>query len=896
MKKNVVLLIFVGFASLCLCAPRARAQATWGSISGFVSDPSGAAIAGANIKATAVSTGVETKAVSDSSGLYNLTHLTPGEYTVLVEAQGFKRFAQEHIVLQVDSTARIDPKLEIGAVTQEITVSAAPALLKSEKTDVAKDISQEQIDALPTLGHNTTYLYEIVPGAVEGIMQQLQGENPGGSILVTVSGQFWSNNEYLIDGITDMACCFSNQMVFNPNQESVSEMKVSTNDFDPEFGNAAGLVAQYVTKSGTNRIHGSAFWANQNKDFFAADPFTQKTPGTGPQGKGLGVAPYNWNQGGFSFGGPIRKNKMFIFGDYQFLRALEGASYQQTVPTAAERGGDFSALAATNPIYDPQTGNANGTGRTQFACGGTLNVICSNRIDKVSTNLFNLLPLPNKSGTDLNWVGSGTATFRNDAPDFKFDWNVTDKDKIFLRFSYMYSYLDNPPIMGVVAGGQAVAGLAAELAPTHDAGIALNYTHTFTPSLLAEFRAGVLRWHLQGYQTDDALSTDNQVGIPNVNLGSKLTGGLSGFTIAGPVGSFTEGPGGNGVALPRLDIINVWEGVNNWTWMHGKHQFRWGVDVRRNMEDLFTINAHTEGYFDFSQAITSDADVANSGIGTASMVLGEPDVFERGTYNFIPHERQWRDALYFQDVWRVTPKLTANIGVRWDYYGPDTTPLRGGLANFDPATGDQVLANIAGHSSSAGVEPYHKDWSPRVGLAYKLTDKTVIRAAFGTSYFATNYASTFQALATVYPIAGTQSVTTPNIYEGIFPLEQGPPSPPPLVLPSSGVVTLPDNVSSEFRPHYQPTESVDQWNFTVERAMSRDLKLSVAYIGNKSTHLPFSYDLNAAPPGWGALTLDVPCTRNTAWSRVSVTLATAQTPTTSLYKLWLTSASQAATP
>ena len=172
MKKNVVLLIFVGFASLCLCAPRARAQATWGAINGFVTDPSGAAIAGANIKATAVSTGVETKAVSDSSGLYNLTHLTPGKYTVLVEAQGFKGFAQEHVVLRVDSAVRIDAKLEIGSVTQEVTVTDAPALLKTEKTDVSKDISQEQIDALPTLGHNTTYLYETVPGAVEGIFQQ----------------------------------------------------------------------------------------------------------------------------------------------------------------------------------------------------------------------------------------------------------------------------------------------------------------------------------------------------------------------------------------------------------------------------------------------------------------------------------------------------------------------------------------------------------------------------------------------------------------------------------------------------------------------------------------------------------------------------------------------------
>ena len=852
MKKiGSIVSVLLGLLVLSPC--QARAQATWGSISGYVSDPSGAAVPAATVRAKAVTTGIETSAVSDAGGLFNITHLDPGEYTLFVSAPGFGGFVQEHLALALGSALRIDAKLQIGTVSQSVTVTGAPPILQTEKTDVSVDIDQQSIESLPTLGHNTTYLYETAPGAVESPFQSPPGENPGGQIEVTVNGQFWASNEYLIDGITDMACCFSNQMVFNPNQEAVSEVKLSTNDVDPELGNAAGLTAQFVTKSGSNNLHGSVVWSNQNAAFFAADPFTQKTPGTGPHGDGLGVAPYNWNQGAFSIGGPIRKNKMFIFGDYQFLRNVEGASFQQTVPTATERTGDFSALAATNPIYDPATGNADGSGRQQFSCLGVLNVICPARIDTVSTNLLNLLPLPNKPGTDLNWVGSGTARFRTDTPDVRFDWNINDKDKMFARYSYMYSYLFNPPVMGVVAGGSAIAGFAAETAPTYDSMLSVNYTHTFTPNLLAELRFGVLRWHLKGYQTDDNLETDNQVGIPNVNLGGPITGGLSGFTIDGPVGSFIEGPGGNGIALPRLDIINVWEGVNNWTWVHGKHQFRWGADIRRNMEDLFTINAHTEGYFDFSQAITSSANVSGSGLGTASMLLGSPDVFERGVYNFIPHERQWRTGIYFQDVWRISPKLTANLGGRWDYYGPDTTPIKGGLANFNPGSGDQVLANLGGNSSSAGVTPYHEAWSPRIGLAYKLTNQTVLRAGLGRSYFATNYASTFQQLATVYPIAETQEVTTPNIFEGIFPLEQGPPPEPTLVLPSSGIVVLPDNESAEFKPNDQATESVDQWNLTIESAITKDLNFSVGYIGNKSTHLAFSYNLNAAPPGVGNL-------------------------------------------
>jgi hypothetical protein len=855
MKKSL-LLVLVSFACVLLYVPKARAQATWGAISGFVSDPTGAAIPNANVTAIEVKTGVETKGVSDSAGLYNITHLNPGEYTLRVEANGFKRFTQEHVVLQVDSTVRVDPKLEVGAVSQEVTVTAAPPLLKSEKTDVAEDINQQAIDALPTFGHNISYLYETVPGSIESFWQQSQGENPGGSIQVNVNGAWNTTAEYLIDGITDLACCFSNQMVFQPNQESVAELKLSTSDYDPEFGNSAGLVAQYVTKSGTNTFHGSAFWANENKVTFAADPFTQKVAGTGPEGKGVGVAPFNWNQGAFSFGGPIRKNKMFIFGDYQFLRQIQGATVATTVPLAAERQGDFSALASTYPIYDPLTGNADGSGRTQFSCNGVLNVICPGRIDKVSANLLALLPLPNTGQNssdpyDQNYVVSGAAYFRTDQPDVRWDWNMTDKDKMFLRFTYMYSFLNNPGVFGKVAGGPPITGDSPEVVPTHNAGVAFNYTHTFSSSLLAEFRFGVLRWHLQGYPPDADLETNNQVGIPNLNTGSQITGGLAGLVIFGPTGGFTEGPGATNIALPRLDIINVWEGVNNWTWMKGKHQIRWGVDLRRNMEDLYTVNAHTAGYFEFNQTLTGSADVPGSGLGSASMLLGQPSYFSRGIFNFIPHERQWRDGLYIQDIWRVTPKLTANFGLRWDYFGPDTTPIKFGLGNFDPTTGLVNLANLGGVSSSANVQPYYHDFSPRIGMAYKLTDKTVIRSAFGTSYFATNYTSTFQQLVTVYPIAPTQSVSQPNLYTGLFPLEQGPPAPPTFTPPANGLLTLPDNVSAEFVPWHQPTESVDQWNFTVEHAFTGDLKLSLAYLGNKSTHLSWDYNLNAAPPGLG---------------------------------------------
>lgn len=850
-KRIGGVLVLVVFGA-CLLPLQLHAQATWGTITGYVRDPAGAVVPRAKVTVTEERTGVATNGLTDATGLYVIAHVPPGVYTVSVEAPGFKRFAQEHVTLEVGSTARIDCNLVLGAVAQEVSVTSAPLLLETEKPTVGRGISAQTVQALPLAQHNLTKLFDVVPGAVENYLQIGEGEEPSGGTSVAVNGMWFGANEYLIDGITDTACCFSNQIVFVPNEDSVSEVKLSTSNYDAAIGNTAGLVAQFVTKSGTNQIHGSVWWSNINNATFAADPFTEKIPGTGPEGKGTGPTPFNQNQGAFSLGGPIRKNKMFIFGDYQFLRRALTSSLTATVPVAAWRNGDFSDVAATNPIFDPTTGSADGTGRVQFLG----NKIPTGDINHVTQNLLALLPLPNIGQSsadpyDLNYLGSGPTKFSTDQFDVRYDWNISENNKLFVRNTYMKSYLDTPGVFGVVAGGPPLGGLAAEIVPTHNDQVATGFTHVFSPTIVSTFRGGLLRWHLQGYQADANLDTSNTVGLPGLNLGNKITGGLAGLIIDGPVGSFTEGPGFTNVALPRLDIIDIWEGANDWTWMRGNHELRWGFDVRRNMEDLFTINAHTEGGFEFGQLITANPAVAGSGIGAASFLLGLPDSFNRGVFNFIPHERQWRMAFYGQDTWRVNPKLTANYGLRWDYFGPDETDIKGGLSNFDPATGDLLLANLGGVSSTTNVDGYHKAFSPRVGLAYRLTNATVVRAGFGRSYFATNYSSTFQALSIVYPIAPTQSVLQPNIYAPIFPLGAAPPAPPPFNAPSSGHLQALPGESIYYNPVYTPTEHVDQWNLTVQRQLGSNATVSAGYVGTKGTDLAWDPNINAANIGSG---------------------------------------------
>ncbi|MGH9629988.1 MAG: carboxypeptidase regulatory-like domain-containing protein, partial [Bryobacteraceae bacterium] len=440
-----------------LLTPRdAAGQAVSGTIAGYVYDSSSAVIANAQVTAVNVETGVSTVRTSDSTGRYVVTNLVPGTYSVRVEAAGFRRFVQDNIVLRVDSVVRVDPQLELGAVTEQVVVSAAPPMLNSEKTDVGQYIPQKQLQELPTFGRNLSKLYNTVPGVIQNSFQIGAGENPSEFNGTVVNGQFFGNSEYEIDGITDTACCFSGFQVIVPNQDSVQEVKITTAAYDPEFGSSAGLVAQYVTKSGTNELHGSAFAFNRNKFSFAADPFTEKLPNTGDGGKGFGPAPFNWNQFGGSLGGPLKRNKMFWFGDFQATLARQGGQRTATVPNDAFRLGDFSALAR-NPIFDPLTGTATGAGRQQFAG----NRIPANRINPVARNLLELLPRANLSqATDVNFVGGGTVKQDSKQGDVRFDYNISDSDKLFVRYTLFTSQLDNPPVFGKVAGGLAVGSLS----------------------------------------------------------------------------------------------------------------------------------------------------------------------------------------------------------------------------------------------------------------------------------------------------------------------------------------------------------------------------------------------------------------------------------------------------
>lgn len=842
------MLVFGVFLMLDVPCP-ARAQAVWGSITGYVTDPSGAAIPKATVTATDQDTGVATQSVTDPGGFYNVTHIVPGTYTVAVGASGFQRFVQKGVVLTVGFTVRLDIKLTLGSVQQTVEVTGAPPILNTQHTDVSAGFSSSQVDALPIMQNNVTYLDELVPGVIKDTFAMSVGENPQSTDRVFVNGTWSGVQVYTLDGISDVDYGFSGIQVINPPQDSIQEVKVATGSYDTEFSQSAGMVMQYVTKSGSNQLHGSLYEYNQNSSTFAANPFTEKITGTGPTGNGIGVQPFNWNQFGVSLGGPIKKDKIFLFGDYQGNRTVASSGTITTVPNAAWRQGDLSSDASTYPIYDPTTGNSDGTGRTAFAN----NIIPTSQISPVATALMNLLPLPNINQTaNNNYDGPVGETFNANEFDIRNDWTFSDRNRFFARYSYFKTYLDTPPLFGA-GDGPTYGDLSPEVAHTLSQQAAVNFTHILTPTLTTELRAGFVRFSISALQSDSALDTNNQVGIPNINVsGNPLTGGLAGMTIDGPDGAWGMGIA-SGVGIPRFEGSTTYEVVDNWMKMQGKHQFQWGADIQRQDFNFLSVNSSSRGNFQFSNSVTANPSVANSGLGMATFLLGDPSEFDRAIFTQFPGERQTRLGIYGQDIWRLTPKLTARIGLRWDYLSPITPAHPGGLADFDPATGDILLAGLGHNSESDNITTPKTDFGPRVGLAYQITQNTVFRTGFSTNYFSSGYDATFYHLTSFYPITAQQTIDQVSEYFPVFPIAQGPPTATPPQLPSSGILPAPNNTLLKSRPFNWQTETLYSDNATLEQRLTPNTTLSVGYVGTVASHLDWQYNMNAAPPGPGAV-------------------------------------------
>lgn len=836
--KTLAYILAVGAICLLVCSP-AWAQAVSGTINGLVTDPSGAALTTASVTVLNVNTGVTVKTNTNAAGFYSVPNLIPGTYSVEATAAGFKTFKKTDIPLSVDSVVRVDCPLEIGQVTESVTVTADVAILKTEKADVGAVINSRTLTELPVLGRNVSSLIGILPGALKGGAAFI-GENPGSDTNGFVNGAGSGNNYHQLDGIDNQETIQGVAMV-NPAVDSLQEMKITTNTYDAEFGQVAGAVLQASTKSGTNDYHGTLYEYLQNNKFFARNPFTQAT---------TSVAPWRWNQFGGSFGGPIKKEKLFFFGDWQGLRSRQGSTLQFGLPNAAMKQGDFSAFAGQYPIFDPLTGDDNGRGRTQFQG----NMIPLSRLDPAVKQLVQLLPDPNTPDTTFarNYTKSGSFASDTDSVDGRVDYNYSANSRFFGRYTFLRSRYDAPPVFGAKLGGPGF-GPQAEVGGTRTQNLSANYTRVIKSTLIAEFRVGFSRFRSNLAQNDVGLKTAQEIGIPGINKGDAMTDGLPQMSWEGPIASYWIGN-------PYPNFFELEQGIQyttNWTAVKSSHSLKWGVDLRPKVK-LQRIDKSLRGAFGFARTGTASADIpgANNGLGFATFLLGWSRSFSRGAYIRLPMEFQDRHGVYFQDQWRVHPKLTLTLGMRWEYFSPTYSEDSGREVNFDFATAQMVFANLGGINKYAGVDPNYKGFAPRVGLAYTISPKTVLRIGYGRSYAINTGGANFGTYCCQWPIGDNQALSSSTLYTRLFPLSQGPPDPSIttlITIPSSGRLQVPDGQFVMGRPFNDPTTSQDAWNVTVQRQLTSSMTAEVAYVGNVVRHAWMPHNANPAVPGPGAL-------------------------------------------
>ena len=891
-RWTVATLLIVGCCVLTSWVP-AYAQAVYGSILGTVTDPQGAAVAGAKVTVTDQRKGTTDTTTTNDSGNYSVTHLVPDVYTVRVEGQGFKAAETKDISVAADQGARVDLALVLGGTSETVEVTGEAPELKTDRADVATSFNEKYVEDVPILNRNFTTLQLLAPGS-----QKLVGwshaatENPQGSQQIFTQGQHFSGTAFELDG-TDNQDPILGIIVVNPNLDAVTEAKVALQNYDAEFGKAVSSVVTAQTKSGSNDIHGSAFWFRRSDANQARNPFTQSPNEADPVTHRL-IPQSRWQQFGGTIGGPIIKDKLFFFGDYQGTRQTNGVSGLFSVPTATVRSScnpasnatsstpgfcnlsDYLGVTGSKGIYDPASSTApDGSGRTLFPN----NMIPIGRISPAAAAILAALPTPQNTNVQNNFVGSGSGPFTQNSFDTRVDYVASPSVNVFGRFSLDYFSLSGTGVFGALQGpGNGLLGLAGS-SITHNYSLATGFTKTFSSSLLTDFRFGYFKYNPQTKKPDGGTPM-TAFGIPGANTSDPKTAGLGAF-ILGPdqisgeggapnnggtglvTSSFGDGLGIARCNCPLTESEQQFQFVNNWTKLHGNHQIKFGADIRYAMNLRIPSDNNRTGEYNFSPEATGNA--GNDGLDLATFLLGDVTSFARYVNNPAaggsPAERQKRWFFYGQDTWRATTKLTVNYGLRWEIYFPETVNAKGagGFANITDfgGTGAIRVAGYGGIGSNGNVNNNFKAFAPRIGLAYQLNPKTVVRAGYGRSYDIGVFGSNFGHTVTQnLPVLLKQNINASSFPGGLsgdrnpipgFTLDIGPTGPEPITpnfhqadITSAGFIpfaVLGAEVSGmHIRPPRQTLPAVDAWNFTVQRQVTNTMTAEVAYVGSKGTH------------------------------------------------------------
>jgi carboxypeptidase family protein len=830
-------LICATVALLVCLAGAAYGQAVNATLVGTVTDSSGAGVPGAKVTITEMNTGISRSGDTNESGNYTFPTLEPGRYKVSVEHTGFRTAVKAGLDLLVNSTVRADLVLQPGAVNETITIMAEAPILQTDRSDTGRKIEAVQMANVP-LGYSRNFqgLLNLVPGTSRSFQPHSEFFNSQGSLTTQVNGVSRLGNNVQFEGV-DNNHRTGLLTVLIPPLEALDTVDVTTSNYEAELGRAGGAVTNIMLKSGTNNLHGAVYEFHSDSALGARDTFQPRKPVT------------TYNGYGFNLGGPIRKNRTFIFGDFLQTKDRRGDGYIITVPTAAARAGDFSSLASRAVVYDPATGNRDtGVGRQPFAN----NQIPDARISPIAKKVLAMVPLPNLgSGITNNYASSTSRSKDVNSFDVKVDQQQTEKDRISARYSFQRPVVTDPGRFGI-AGGGGKGFAATGVNRTQSAGI--NYTHVFSPTFITEERVGLSRYSNKANNLDAGTNAAAAIGIPGANLDS-WTSGLTSMNIS----AYDNPLVGYSASLPWNRAETNIDFVSNWTKLLHNHTIKFGVDVRRLRDELLQTQdaGGPRGEYQFrnNQTSTPGAPVLDQVNSASSFLLDVPSLFQRDLAVVFPAYRAVMLFSHIQDKWQISQKLTLDLGLRHDFYPPATPRLPGGFSNYDPSNNTLVVAGIGNNPMNMGRKTYYRNFAPRAGMAYRIDNRTVLRAGFGISWipFPDNkytWDNFPVKQSNQYPNVNTygQAQSSPGVYGSMV---TGFPVPQPAVIPSNGIILantpqlLSQNIASLVPLGYHEGY-INSWNVAVQRQLPKNFTVDVAYVGNHTVRAPVAYNINAS--------------------------------------------------
>jgi hypothetical protein len=818
--------VLVLLAALVGIQPSAFAQGSGSSLSGLITDNSQAVVPGAAVKVRHLSTNVTSQTVTDSAGYYRFPSLSIGEYEVTIDRAGFAP-ASQRVIVETARETRQDFALAVAGAAQAVTVTADVAsYLSPDDAMIGTTIDNTTVELTPLYLRNWDDLLRLVPGVqMSPYTAQSGATSAGRTGDFNVHGIHSLANNFILDGIDNNTMSENVQELSDstarPSVDTIQEFRIITNPYSAEFGRAPGAAVSVTTKSGANAFHALAFEYLRNRDLDANDFFSNEN--------GLSKPQNIQNQFGGNLGGPIIKNKLFWFFNYEGTRIQTAISRTTTVPLPNERIGDFSpamsvALGIPYPtIYDPTTGNPFPN-----------NSIPASRIDPYMTKIMNLYPLPDLGGEYNNYTRNAGSYDNNDNYDGRVDWNLSEKDLIFFRYSYSNRDRNIPGFFAGIADGTPTSAWGRQKLLSHSG--VFGFTHIFTPNLTNEFRFGYERNYSYAQQEPFGLNQVDEY-VPGVPQNPAVAGGIS-QTYFDTEGSLIGSPD----FLPKFQTPQQFQFIDSVSLLVGSHSFKFGGEIHLT-RNIFMDEPGTRGslYFDniFTCQIVAGECANNTGNSYADGLLGYVQAAQL-TNVFDVDQRLHMFGLYAQDDWKVTRKLTVNLGLRWDF-APYALEGKNQQANFDPAgAGSLIYATGGSLASRALINPNWKNWGPRVGIAYSPDHKTVIRTAYGIFYNLYERVGSEDELSLNPPgLVNNTPAVGPGATAPVFFLQDGFPAnflnPADLDLQTTHLRAANPNM---------PNAMIQQWSFGIQRELPGNLFAELNYVGTHSTHLQELSDLN----------------------------------------------------